>query len=214
MVSRANLLALGDSIRAFRAMIGLALFFLLWAFCNQGLAQNSNQKIDLMTSVEGAKSSLSAKPLLEFSEPLLEDRYRVLIDELRCPKCQNQNLADSDAPIAKDLRRELHRLLEDGKDNDQILDFMTLRYGEFVRYRPSLTVYTSTLWLIPAMVLFAGVVILFSKTRGKAQPVAPSKTADGSILNTANDESDALDASQADIERRVKRLLAQANDND
>ena len=73
----------------------------------------------------------------EFSDSLLEERYQQLSGELRCPKCQNQNIADSNAPISQDLRRLLYEQLEAGADDEQILDDMVARYGEFVRYRPS-----------------------------------------------------------------------------
>lgn len=216
MVRRATLMRLCDRIRGYIALPGLLLLVVVSGFCTTGLAQSAEQAIDLESNAERAKSSFpsAAKPLLEFSEPKLEDRYRILIDELRCPKCQNQNLADSDAPIAKDLRRELHRLLEDGQDNRQILDFMTLRYGEFVRYRPSLTVYTVSLWLIPAVVLLAGVAVLFAKTRGHKRSLLQSQTGDEQTSHATISDRDAQDATQAEIERRVQRLLAQADDND
>ena len=69
----------------------------------------------------------------EFSEPELEQRYRQLSAELRCPKCQNQNIADSNAPISQDLRKLLYEKLEEGASDQQILDHMVARYGEFVR---------------------------------------------------------------------------------
>ena len=69
----------------------------------------------------------------EFSDPDLERRYQVLSAELRCPKCQNQNIADSNAPIAQDLRKLLYQQLEAGADDDEILSFMVSRYGEVVR---------------------------------------------------------------------------------
>ncbi|HAN29169.1 MAG TPA: cytochrome c-type biogenesis protein CcmH, partial [Haliea salexigens] len=73
----------------------------------------------------------------EFSTPALEARYQLLSEELRCPKCQNQNIADSNAPISQDLRRLLHQQLEAGASDEEILEFMVARYGEFVRYRPA-----------------------------------------------------------------------------
>jgi cytochrome c-type biogenesis protein CcmH len=83
-------------------------------------------------------------------------RFRQLTQELRCPKCQNQDLADSNAPIAADLRREIFRLLGEGRDDRQIVDFMVDRYGEFVRYKPALTARTGLLWFGPAVLLLAG----------------------------------------------------------
>ena len=74
----------------------------------------------------------------DFSSGELEERYQQLSAELRCPKCQNQNIADSNAPIAQDLRRLLYQQLEEGSSDAQILDHMVARYGEFVRYRDGL----------------------------------------------------------------------------
>ena len=88
----------------------------------------------------------------EFSSPELEQRYQDLSAELRCPKCQNQNIADSNAPIAQDLRRLLYEQLEAGADDEQIRDDMVSRYGEFVRYRPRFSGATAILWLAPILV--------------------------------------------------------------
>lgn len=76
-------------------------------------------------------------------------RYQVLVDELRCPKCQNQNLSGSNSPIAKDLRHELHRMIEEGQNDKMITDFMVKRYGNFVLYRPPLDKNTLILWFSP-----------------------------------------------------------------
>ena len=72
----------------------------------------------------------------EFSTQAERDRYRTLVEELRCPKCQNQNIADSDAPIAMDMRDEIFKKLEEGQSNEQIVEFLVDRYGDFVRYKP------------------------------------------------------------------------------
>ena len=93
----------------------------------------------------------------EFSDPELEQRYRQLSTELRCPKCQNQNIADSNAPISQDLRKLLHQQLEAGADDEEILDYMVARYGEFVRYRPRFSGATAVLWLAPVVLLLVGV---------------------------------------------------------
>ena len=110
----------------------------------------------------------------EFSDPLLQERYQELTAELRCPKCQNQNIADSNAPIAKDLRKILYQQLEKGSSDQEILDYMVARYGEFVRYRPRFTGATAILWLAPALLLVLGVVIVLVTLRGRrrAEPGA------------------------------------------
>ena len=92
----------------------------------------------------------------EFSSPDLERRYHALSQELRCPKCQNQNIADSNAPIARDLRVVLYEQLEAGATDDEILAFMVARYGEFVRYRPGMDRNTVLLWTAPGLLLVLG----------------------------------------------------------
>ena len=96
----------------------------------------------------------------EFKDEGERARFRTLTEELRCPKCQNQNIADSNAPIATDLRREIYRMLGEGKSNQQIIDFMVDRYGDFVRYKPALTGKTSVLWFGPLALLVGGVVLI------------------------------------------------------
>ena len=92
----------------------------------------------------------------EFSSPDLASRYHQLGQELRCPKCQNQNIADSNAPIARDLRVVLYEQLEAGQTDAQILDFMVARYGQFVRYRPEVDRQTALLWWSPLLLLVLG----------------------------------------------------------
>ena len=92
----------------------------------------------------------------EFSSPDLERRYHALSQELRCPKCQNQNIADSNAPIARDLRVVLYEQLEAGATDEEILAFMVARYGEFVRYRPGMDRNTVLLWTAPGVLLVLG----------------------------------------------------------
>ena len=96
----------------------------------------------------------------EFKNDAERDRFRELTKELRCPKCQNQDIADSNAPIATDLRREIFRMLGEGKDNQQIIDFMVDRYGDFVRYKPALTGKTAILWFGPLGLLVGGLVVI------------------------------------------------------
>lgn len=105
-------------------------------------------------------SAHAAIDTFEFANEAERKRYRSLIEELRCPKCQNQNIADSDAPIATDLRNEIFRMLEEGKSNDEIIDFLVSRYGDFVLYKPPLTSRTLLLWYGPAGMLVIGFGVL------------------------------------------------------
>lgn len=103
---------------------------------------------------------LAAVDIYEFSSEDNRHQYQQLTEELRCPKCQNQNLAGSDSPIAADLRRELHRLVEEGRSDADIRAFMVARYGDFVLYRPPVQENTLLLWWGPPAVLGLGVLIL------------------------------------------------------
>ena len=85
-------------------------------------------------------------------------RFDRLLNELRCPKCQNQNIADSDAPIAEDMREEVYRMVKDGADEQTVVDSMVARFGEFVHYKPPFDARTAFLWLLPIIVVVIGVV--------------------------------------------------------
>lgn len=107
-----------------------------------------------------ALGAQAAVETYEFADEQQRQRYLEFTRELRCPKCQNQNLADSNAPIAADLRRELHRLLGEGRSDAEIVDFMVSRYGEYVLYKPRLEPKTWLLWAAPVLMLMAGGVVL------------------------------------------------------
>ena len=93
-----------------------------------------------------------------FDDPELQARYDKLISEVRCLKCQNQSIKDSNVFLATDLRREIRRLISEGKTDAEIQDFLVTRYGEFALYRPRTTGKTLLLWLAPfLLVLFGGV---------------------------------------------------------
>jgi cytochrome c-type biogenesis protein CcmH len=128
-----------------------------------------------------AGQALAVIETYEFSDPELELRYRQLSTELRCPKCQNQNIADSNAPIAQDLRKLLYQQLEQGASDEEILDYMVARYGEFVRYRPRFSGATVILWLAPALLLLIGLVVAFLTLRSRRSgtpSAAPQLSAD------------------------------------
>ena len=113
----------------------------------------------------------------EFSSPDLASRYHLLSQELRCPKCQNQNIADSNAPIARDLRVVLYEQLEAGQTDAQILDFMVARYGQFVRYRPEVDRQTALLWWSPLLLMALGGVGLARHFRKKDHHLVQGLTA-------------------------------------
>ena len=94
--------------------------------------------------------------IYQFSTPELESRYQTLTEELRCLVCQNQNIADSHAELAQDLRRKVYEKLNAGQSNQQIIDYMTERYGDFVLYRPPFNTRTFILWSAPILTLLLG----------------------------------------------------------
>ena len=107
--------------------------------------------------VTGAQAAIDT---YNFKDEAERQQFRQLTTELRCPKCQNQDIADSNAPIAADLRREIFRMLGEGKDNQQIIDYMVARYGDFVRYKPVLNSRTWLLWFGPVGLLMGGLLVL------------------------------------------------------
>ncbi len=116
---------------------------------------------------------------LTFESAEQETRFHELAAQLRCLVCQNQSLADSNADLARDLRAELYRQVADGKSRENILDFMTRRYGEFILYKPRLSRHTLLLWLAPFALLATGLVALawFSRRRNeiKSRPPSPQE---------------------------------------
>ncbi|HET9049426.1 MAG TPA: cytochrome c-type biogenesis protein [Chiayiivirga sp.] len=115
---------------------------------------------------------------MPFRDAAEEARFRALAAELRCVMCQNQSLADSNAPIAHDLRNEVLELMQAGKSDDEIKAFLTERYTDFVLYRPAMHGSTLWIWVAPPVVLVAGALTLFlvlrtrRRTGSKAQPTA------------------------------------------
>ena len=97
--------------------------------------------------------SESSKEVYSFVNDENQERFYTLIDTYRCPKCQSSNLSGSNAPIAKDLKREIHRLIEEGKTDEQIETFLRSRYGDFILYKPALRKNTLILWLGPFILL-------------------------------------------------------------
>ncbi len=103
-----------------------------------------------------------------FEDPALQARYETLTNELRCLVCQNQTIADSNAELAQDLRRETRDMLASGASDSEIKAFMTERYGDFVLYKPPLKATTLLLWLAPALLLLGGVLVTVRVILGRA----------------------------------------------
>ena len=120
-----------------------------------------------------AQANADVAPL-NFHSPAEEARFHALASELRCVMCQNQSLADSNAQIARDLRREVLGLMREGRSDAEIKEFLVARYGEFVLYRPRVEGSTWLLWLGPIVLLLAGGVVVARIVRTRsASAVAP-----------------------------------------
>lgn len=131
--------------------------------------------VPLLACVGTQVHAASQVDIYQFPDAQVEARYRVLIDEFRCPKCLNTNLAGSDAPIARDLRRTVHRLLVvDGLRDDEVRDFLQERYGDFVLYNPPFKPGTWILWLSPVAFVALGAIILLRVLRKQRGQVALS----------------------------------------
>lgn len=111
--------------------------------------------LSLLMPTLGSGSAIEPLP---FRTELEEVRFKALAEELRCTVCQNQSLADSDAPLAQDLRRELFMMIQDNRSDQEIRQFMVDRYGEFVLYRPPMASHTALLWGGPIVLLIAALI--------------------------------------------------------
>jgi len=114
-----------------------------------------------------------------FDDPEMQARYEKIISEVRCLKCQNQTIKDSNAFLAADLRREIRHMLEEGKTDDEIYEFLVARYGDFALYRPRASGKTLILWIAPMMFLVFGALALWRVVqRRMALPIDDEATED------------------------------------
>ncbi|GKX62253.1 cytochrome c biogenesis protein [Pragia fontium] len=121
-----------------------------------------------------------------------EQQFRELTGQLRCPKCQNNSIADSNAPIATDMREKVYQLMEQGKSRQEIINYMVDRYGNFVTYEPPLTPATIILWLIPALCVVSGAVAIVMLSRRHKRAVSDATP----------------DALSAEEQKRLQQLLS------
>ena len=122
-------------------------------------------------------AAAAAQPL-RFADAAEEARFRALVAELRCVMCQNQSLADSDAPIARDLRAQVLEMMREGRSDDEIEAYLVERYSDFVLYRPPMKPSTWLLWFGPALVLVGGAATVFVIVRRRAASAPPAPPAD------------------------------------
>ncbi|WP_421237527.1 cytochrome c-type biogenesis protein [Aeromonas jandaei] len=122
--------------------------------------------------------AMAAIDVYTFDNDNQEQVFRELTKELRCPKCQNQDIADSNAGLAKDLRDKTYQMVRQGKDKDEIVDYMVARYGNFILYNPPLMASTLILWLGPLLVIVIGLGVVVMRSR---RPVAAAKPVDSAL---------------------------------
>ena len=126
------------------------------------------------TALLFSSMAFSAIDALNFSSPQQESDYHQLTQSLRCPQCQNNNIADSNATIAVDMRGKVFELLQEGKSKNDVVDYMVARYGNFVTYDPPMTASTLVLWIAPLLLVLLGVVFLLRR-KPKAQSAVKSQ---------------------------------------
>lgn len=132
-------------------------------------------------------SANAAINAFKLETPEQEARFKKLSEELRCLVCQNQNLADSNAELALDLRRQVYEMIIDGKSDEEIVNYMVARYGDFVLYRPPVKPQTFLLWFGPLLLLAIGSIILIMFVRRRSQEKGDSEA-------LSAEETDRLDA--------------------
>jgi cytochrome c-type biogenesis protein CcmH len=139
----------------------------------------------------------------KFDSEQQETIFHRLSNELRCLVCQNQAIADSNADLAKDLRNEIYKMLQQGKTEDQIIDFMVQRYGDFVLYNPPMKPLTWLLWFGPVIALLAGFFVVVRYIRNQRSLAA--------AVELSSDEQQRLAALQSDIKQAQRTSATNGN---
>ncbi|MEQ9769480.1 cytochrome c-type biogenesis protein [Pectobacterium jejuense] len=129
-------------------------------------------------------SVLASSEVLRFDNDTQEQEFRELTMQLRCPKCQNNSIADSNSMIASDMRQKVYELMQQGQTKEQVVDYMVDRYGYFVTYEPPITPFTLLLWLLPALFLAAGAWMIIQRARRIRNVKEPMSEQDKKRLQT------------------------------
>ncbi len=116
--------------------------------------------ITLALSLMALTVNAEAKVVYHFANPQQSKQFKTLVSELRCLVCQNENIADSNADLAKDLRAKVYTMVKEGQTNQQIKQYMVSRYGDFVLFKPPVNQETLVLWFLPLIVLLVGLAVL------------------------------------------------------
>ena len=168
-------------------------------FSINAMAADSLQSQTELSQPEQSEKPQS-KDITPFKDDVQKTVYLELVTELRCPKCQNQNIADSNAVIAQDMRVKTKELLDEGYSKQDVIDYMVNRYGQFAHYDPPLTLATSILWFLPVAFILFCVVLLIRKSQNRS-----SKQSDADVANSINPEQKA--ASEAELDKELNALL-------
>ncbi|WKA60848.1 cytochrome c-type biogenesis protein [Pectobacterium aroidearum] len=129
-------------------------------------------------------SVLASSEVLRFDNDTQEQQFRELTMQLRCPKCQNNSIADSNSMIASDMRQKVYELMQQGQTKEQVVDYMVDRYGYFVTYEPPITPFTILLWLLPALFLAAGAWMIIRRAHRIKSVKEPMSEQDKKRLQT------------------------------
>ncbi|KFX01140.1 cytochrome c-type biogenesis protein CcmH [Pectobacterium carotovorum subsp. carotovorum] len=129
-------------------------------------------------------SVLASSEVLRFDNDTQEQQFRELTMQLRCPKCQNNSIADSNSMIASDMRQKVYELMQQGQTKEQVVDYMVDRYGYFVTYEPPITPFTVLLWLLPALFLTVGSWVIIRRARRIRSAKEPMSEQDKKRLQT------------------------------
>lgn len=135
--------------------------------------------VSLLTLALVGQGAVATEARPNADDPALEQRLLALTADLRCVVCQNESLAESRAPLAKDLREEVRSLMRQGKNDQEVVDYLTARYGDFVLYRPPLKPSTYLLWVGPALFLGVGGIAWFLTIRRRQRTIAADANLDG-----------------------------------
>lgn len=155
-------------------------------------------------SALSTQTALANNAAYTFETEAQERQFRQLINEIRCPKCQNQTIAESDAPLALDLRERVYQMTVDGYSRAEILDFMRTRYGDFVHYKPPLRASTVILWAGPGLALLIGVATIIGITRRQRRAEGLSAEEQARLDTLLDDEPSAADSSHSDEAESAK----------
>jgi cytochrome c-type biogenesis protein CcmH len=163
----------------------------------------------LVSLVFSSLHAFAAIEVHEFANDVERKRYQSFIEDMRCPKCQNQNLAGSDSPVSIDLRRQLYEMIKLDKSDKEITDFMVERYGDYILYRPPVSPATYVLWGAPIALLVIGVIVVImilhrrrrmGLTQTNQHLTSEEQARLSSLLNSANKTPDIKNTTRKDEE--------------